>query len=300
MTELLDRPAGAGEGDGDGAGGADAFRVLGLPYSPDLTDADVHRAFRARLRAVHPDAGGDRDAAAAVTAAYTAVRSGVRRGELLAAAMTDRGDPPAPSWRARVGADAPAPGAARRAELREMVAASRRAQGLPPHITDPATLARIAELMAAMEPGAAARDAARERGPRPAGADWRDSGGVPPGWVSSWRLAGRRRFMTEQEHAESQAAQAVAAAGPSWWRRAWARVRYGRPVVLAVRVVLAAGVVAVAQVAVPGDPAVPGLAVGAMTWLILTGRLDIAPRARRGRRAKVNVIHRPRVSRGGR
>jgi hypothetical protein len=275
VTELLDRPA----GDGDGDGGVDAFRVLGLPYSPDLTDEDVRRAYRARLRVVHPDAGGDGGAAAAVTAAYVAVRSGVRRGELLAAAMTDRGDPPERRAWLRTGADAPMPDAARRAELRARVAASRRAQGLPPHVTDPATLARIADLMAAMEPGAGARAAARE--PRPAGAAWKDSGGVLPGSVSSWRLAGRRRFMAGRELADSRAAAAVAAVGPSWWRRGWARVRYGRPLWLAARVVLAGGVVVVAEAAAPGDPAVPALGVGAVTWLVLRGRLDLAPGSRR-------------------
>jgi hypothetical protein len=99
--------------------------------------------------------------------------------------------------------------------------------------------------------------------------------------VSSWRLAGRRRFMTDQERAAALAAEAVAAAGPSWWRRGWARVRYGRPVWLAARVVAAGGVVVVAQVAAPGDPAVPAMGVGAVTWLVLTGRLDLAPRVRR-------------------
>ena len=97
MTELLDRPAGTGDsgedGDGGGGGGVDAFGVLGLSYSPELTDGQVRRAYLARLRVVHPDAGGDAGAAAAVTAAYVALRSGVRRGELLAGAMTDRGEP---------------------------------------------------------------------------------------------------------------------------------------------------------------------------------------------------------------
>jgi hypothetical protein len=59
------------------------------------------------------------------------------------------------------------------------------------------------------------------------------------------------------------------------------QVRYGRPVVLGARVVAAAGLVAVAQVVAPGDPAVPALGVGAVTWLVLTGRLDLAPGRRR-------------------
>jgi hypothetical protein len=70
-------------------------------------------------------------------------------------------------------------------------------------------------------------------------------------------------------------------AGWPWWRRGWARVRYGRPAWLAGRVVLAGAVVWVAEVAAPGDPAVPALGVGAATWLVLTGRLDLAPGRRR-------------------
>jgi hypothetical protein len=50
---------------------------------------------------------------------------------------------------------------------------------------------------------------------------------------------------------------------------------------LAARVVLAGGVVAVAQLVMPGDPAVPAPGVGAVTWLVLTGRLDLAPGRRR-------------------
>jgi hypothetical protein len=42
----------------------------------------------------------------------------------------------------------PVPDAARREELRREVAASRAAQGLPPVITDEATLEKIAELLA--------------------------------------------------------------------------------------------------------------------------------------------------------
>jgi hypothetical protein len=270
MTDLLDRSASV-----DDDTGADAFAVLGLPYRIDLTDEDVRRAYRARMRAVHPDAGGDTDAAAAVTAAYDALRSGVRRGELLAAAMITRTDPapPAPAG----GRRSSRPDAARRAELRAMVAAGRRAQGLPPQITDPATLARIAELMIAVDRGAPAR----ERAPLPAGADWRPALEPPPERVSAWRSESRRRFMRDYELREARAVDAVQAAGASRWRQAWAQVRYGRPGWLAGRIVLAAAVVAGAELAAPGDPAVPALGVGAVTWLVLTGRLDLAPRSRR-------------------
>jgi hypothetical protein len=169
------------------------------------------------------------------------------------------------------------PDATRRAELRAMVAAGREAQGLPPYITDAATLARIAELMIAMEPGAGARECA----PLPAGADWRPAAGPPPWRVSSWRSEGRRRYMRDYEIREAAAIAAVERAGTTWWRVRWARVRYGRPWWLAARVTLAGVSVAGAQLAAPGDPAVPAIAVGAATWLALTGRLDLAPRARR-------------------
>lgn len=212
MTDLRDRLDGRPRDGRDDTQRGDAFAVLGLPYSPDLTDDDVRRAYRARMRAVHPDAGGDTSAAAAVTAAYEALRSGVRRGELLAAAMTERTDPP-PQRRAPGGTrKSSRPDPVRRAELRAMVAAGRRAQGLPPYITDPVTLARTAELMIAMEPGTAAR----ERAPSPAGADWRPAGGPAPWRVSAWRSQGRRRFMRDYEIRETAAVTAVQSAGTSW------------------------------------------------------------------------------------
>ena len=58
-------------------------------------------------------------------------------------------------------------------------------------------------------------------------------------------------------------------------------MRHGRPGWLMARMVLAAVVPLVAQLAAPGDPAVPALAVGALTWLVLTARFDLAPRAHR-------------------
>jgi hypothetical protein len=53
---------------------------------------------------------------------------------------------------------------------------------------------------------------------------------------------------------------------------------------LAARVILAAVVPLVAQLTAPGDPAVPALAVGALTWLVLTARFDLARRACTGNR----------------
>ena len=161
-----------------GLGGVDAFAVLGLPYSPELTDAEVRAAYLLRLRAVHPDNGGDTDAAAAVTAAYDALRSGVRRGELLAAITIDRQDAPSgrARWRERAGR-APRdsgtddgerrggrPDPERLAELRRKVAASRAEQGLPPYITDEATLDKIVDLLLVMQQ----REASTQPRPQPA------------------------------------------------------------------------------------------------------------------------------------
>jgi hypothetical protein len=292
VTELLDRPAGAD--DEGGGGGVDAFRVLGLPYSPDLDDEDVRRAYLHRLKAVHPDTGGDPEAAAAVTAAYDALRSGVRRGELLTAAMVDRGDPSPPRRRrpgrprgsgARPGV---VPDAARRAELRAQVAASRAAQGLPPFITDEATLAKIADLLVVMQYGEDARFRARKT-PRPLGAAW--PGWNAPWWdgaagrpggpreISSWRRERRRRRMVELGQASQGRVPTGEVPGPV--QRGWARVRHGRPGWLIARVALAVLVPLVAQLAAPGDPAVPALVAGSFTWLVLTARFDLAPRARR-------------------
>jgi curved DNA-binding protein CbpA len=55
------------------------------------------------------------------------------------------------------------------------------------------------------------------------------------------------------------------------------RVRRGRPGRLALRV-LAAGAASVAAIAAAGSqPAVPALITGALTWLLLTARQDLAP-----------------------
>lgn len=280
----------------DGTGGADAFAVLGLAYSPDLTDADVRAAYLLRLRAVHPDNGGDPQAAAAVTAAYDALRSGFRRGELLTAVTTSRGSggPPPRRRPGRPRASGPAtgragertrpgtgrvPDAARRAELRRQVAAQRAEQGLPPYITDAATLDKIADLLVVT---LGRGDAAQRAHPRPlsAAGPRQRPGAVAPRELSAWRRESRRRYAQEREEREAAAAVPPAVNGPVLVR-AWLRVRHGRPWWLAARVAVAAGVVAVAQVAAPGDPAVPALGVGAVTWLARTARYDLAPRPRR-------------------
>ncbi|HEV2370832.1 MAG TPA: hypothetical protein VGS19_01570 [Streptosporangiaceae bacterium] len=143
-------------------------------------------------------------------------------------------------------------------------------------------MAKIADLVALGRGDDTARRNARSVGAAWPGWDhgamWDDASGRPVRvWEpSAWRRERRRRLMWERELAEGGRPVPVDVSG--WWpRRAWLRVRYGRPLVLAARVVVVAGVPLVAQVSAPGDPAVPALAVGAFTWLVLTGRLDLAP-----------------------
>jgi hypothetical protein len=64
----------------------DPFRVLGLPARADLTDQDVHAAWRRIASATHPDRedGGDPPRFADAAAAYTLLRTRFSRGEALA------------------------------------------------------------------------------------------------------------------------------------------------------------------------------------------------------------------------
>lgn len=58
-----------------------------------------------------------------------------------------------------------------------------------------------------------------------------------------------------------------------------ARLRNGRPLVLAVRILAAAGTCAIAVAAAGWQPATIAIATGLATWLLLTGRGDVAPPA---------------------
>ena len=59
--------------------------------------------------------------------------------------------------------------------------------------------------------------------------------------------------------------------------RAVTRVRHGRPAVLAVRLAIVAAVGAGSAALVGSAPATPALITGAVTWLLLTARNDLAP-----------------------
>jgi curved DNA-binding protein CbpA len=65
---------------------ADPFSVLGLEPRADLTDDEVHAAWRRVASGSHPDRedGGDPQRFAQAAAAYTALRTRFGRGEALA------------------------------------------------------------------------------------------------------------------------------------------------------------------------------------------------------------------------
>ncbi len=82
---------------------ADSFRTLGLELRADLTDDQVHAAWRRTASATHPDRedGGDPDRFAEAAAAYTALRTRFGRGEVLADLAARRAQA-RPSGRRRV------------------------------------------------------------------------------------------------------------------------------------------------------------------------------------------------------
>ena len=62
--------------------------------------------------------------------------------------------------------------------------------------------------------------------------------------------------------------------------RLLSRIRRGRPARLALRVLIAAALGAVAVAVAGSQPATPALITGAVTWLVLTARHDLAPPGR--------------------
>jgi curved DNA-binding protein CbpA len=102
-----------------------------------------------------------------------------------------------------------------------------------------------------------------------------------PAGPSRWRparaarraAAGSRRWRPAADGERRRWRPAAGLAAGRWW----SRVRRGRPARLALRIAAAAAVsVAVALVA-GARPATPALITGALTWLALTARHDLAP-----------------------
>jgi hypothetical protein len=111
----------------------------------------------------------------------------------------------------------------------------------------------------------------------------RDDGGDPERFALA--AAAYTDLRTSFGRGEARAELAAGAGTPAAERRPpgspilW-RIRYGRPVRLALRLAaaVAAGTVGVLA-AGPGSAAAPALAVGALTWFLLTARADLAVRS---------------------
>jgi curved DNA-binding protein CbpA len=237
------------------AGGAGPFAALGLPPRADLTDDDVRAAWRRIATATHPDRadGGDPARFAVAAAAYTVLRTRSGRGEALA-------------------------------DLAALSAAPR----LPRR---PASRSR--PLAAPSQADTPSRPAALSEAGTPTRAD------TPSRPLDTPSQAGTRAWADAPARADAPSrpldtpSQAGAPAQPDTpsrpyvlpaaWRvrpgaaRWLSRIRRGRPARLALRVLIAAALSAVAVAVAGSAPATPALITGALTWLLLTARHDLAP-----------------------
>jgi curved DNA-binding protein CbpA len=117
--------------------------------------------------------------------------------------------------------------------------------------------------------------ATRERaatGGDPAGGGGRTGGGDPAGGDDPAGGGGRTGPAAAPPGAVPLNGQRGLAAG-----RLLSRLRRGRVVRLALRVAIAAAISAGAAAVAGAQPATPALIVGAITWLLVTGRSDLAP-----------------------
>lgn len=222
------------------AGGAGPFAALGLPPRAGLTDDDVRAAWRRIATATHPDRadGGDPARFAVAAAAYTVLRTRSGRGEALA----DLAD---------LAALSPAPRPPRRPAPRS------RPPAAPSQADTPSQADAPARAGTPSRPDAPARPL-----------------DTPSRPLDTSSQAGA----TAQPDTPSRPDVLPAA----WWLRLGAarwlsRIRRGRPGRLALRVLIAATLSAVAVAVAGSQPATPALITGALTWLLLTGRHDLAP-----------------------
>jgi curved DNA-binding protein CbpA len=131
---------------------ADPFAVLGLEPRPNLTDDEVHAAWRRTASATHPDRedGGDPERFAEAAAAYTALRTRFGRGEVLADLGAGRPPARAGGWRrvlARVSGSRVSRGRPARLALRIVIAAAAGAAAVAvagPHPAAPALVTGVA------------------------------------------------------------------------------------------------------------------------------------------------------------
>jgi hypothetical protein len=219
--------------------GGDPFAALGLPARPGLTDDDVRSAWRRVATATHPDRadGGDPSRFALAAAAYTVLRTTSGRGEALADLVSPS---PGSRW--------PRAARARVPDTSQDTGPPRAGPGspaAPPGATPPGIA----------PPGAAPPEVP----PRP--------GPASPVTTSPGVQLPTAAFHTGRS-------------GRVGWLsrgRLLSRIRRGRPARLALRFLIAAAVAAIAVAADGAQPATPALITGAVTWLLLTARHDLAP-----------------------
>ncbi|HEX9355582.1 MAG TPA: J domain-containing protein [Streptosporangiaceae bacterium] len=107
------------------------------------------------------------------------------------------------------------------------------------------------------------------------------------GWARSGRAASGRAASGRARPARDRPGRPPTPAAPAEpgpdlvtgmrGSRPVSRIRRGRPARLALRVLIAVAVGAIAVVAAGSQPATPALITGALTWLLLTARHDLAP-----------------------
>jgi hypothetical protein len=222
--------------------GGDPFAALGLPARPGLTDDEVRSAWRRVATATHPDRadGGDPSRFAIAAGAYTVLRTRSGRGEALADMVSQ------------------SPGSRRPRAARARVPDTSRDTGPP----------RAGPGSPAAPPGPALPEAPLRPGPA--------SPAAPP------RATPPRPGPAPPLATSPGAPLRAAASGtrrPGWMSRVrlLSRIRRGRPARLALRFLITAAVAAIAVAAAGAQPATPALITGAVTWLLLTARHDLAP-----------------------
>ncbi len=108
------------------------------------------------------------------------------------------------------------------------------------------------------------------------------SGRAASGRAASGRAASGRARPARDRPGRPPTPAAPAEPGPDLvtgmrGSRPVSRIRRGRPARLALRVLIAVAVGVIAVVAAGSQPATPALITGALTWLLLTARHDLAP-----------------------
>jgi hypothetical protein len=148
--------------------------------------------------------------------------------------------------------------------------------GLParPGLTDDEVRAAWRRIAAATHPDRAdGGDAARFAAAAAAYTAIRTGFGRTEALADLARPSGLRRWRPAADGERRRRRPAAGLVAGQWWSRA----RRGRPGRLALRVAAVAAVSAGAALVAGSRPATPALITGALTWLVLTARHDLAP-----------------------